>query len=66
MNVNNARNKHCTLLSLVEENDFDILCLSETHYNINSDILLIPGFVGFHAQKLTGGRGVSIWVKENL
>ena len=65
-NANNLKNKHCTLLSLCFMNDWDAVCVSETHYNINSDILTIPGYMCFHAKNLRGLAGVSLWIKDKL
>ena len=55
--------------SIVDKNDFDIFCVSETwlHEYIKYDEIHIPGYNIYRRDRKTGaGGGVCIYVKENI
>ena len=64
VNANNARNKSVEICNLAAELNFDILCITETHYNLYSDILMVNGYEAFASFKQHGGGGVCQWIKK--
>ena len=69
MNTRSLYPKIDEIRCIVDKNDFDIFCVSETwlHQNIKDDEIYIQGYNIFRKDRTTGiGGGVCIYVKDTL
>lgn len=56
------------LVNLIEENDFHVMCISETwlNENIPNNVIDIPNYSLFRKDRLSRGGGVGIYIRHNL
>ena len=60
------KSNYCQLLQLLNENDYDILCLSETLLKPDQKILPFPNYNIFRKDAIQGERGIAILIKTSF